>query len=185
LNRQKLNYINFTQKELQELFEASRNGDSNAFQTLSGYIHNISYSYFLSKHRNGKIKNKDDVEDLANNVYLAFAEQYHKVENLEFWLRRVLFLNFINWYKKNNTQRTLELEESFYIPAKEVNPEHKVDADKILDILSTLSKDKQQILKMRFWEDLKFAEIAERLNKTEDAVKKMFYRTVEELKKRI
>ncbi|MGE5811815.1 MAG: hypothetical protein ACM339_09950 [Ignavibacteria bacterium] len=38
---------------------------------------------------------------------------------------------------------------------------------------------------MRFWEELKFSEIAENLNKTEDAVKKMFYRTIDELKSRI
>ncbi|MFO7447535.1 MAG: RNA polymerase sigma factor [Ignavibacteriaceae bacterium] len=185
LNRDKLNYINFTQKELEELFALSRNGDSNSFQTLSGYVRDISYSYFLSKHRHGKITNKDDVDDLTNNVYLAFAEQYHKIENLEFWLRRVLFLNFINWYKKNNAQRTLQLDEAFYIEHKGVNPEDTLDAEKILKILGTLSEEKQKILKMRFWEDLKFAEIAEKVGKTEDAVKKMFYRTIEELKNKI
>ena len=63
-----------------------------------------------------------------------------------------------------------------------MNPGDKVDAEKILSLLNTLSEEKQKILKMRFWEDLKFAEIAENLNKSEDAVKKMFYRTIEELK---
>jgi len=38
---------------------------------------------------------------------------------------------------------------------------------------------------MRFWEDLKFAEIAENLGKSEDAIKKMFYRTIDELKIKI
>jgi len=38
---------------------------------------------------------------------------------------------------------------------------------------------------MRLWEELKFYEIDEQLNKTEDAVKKMFYRTIDELKNRI
>ena len=52
----------------------------------------------------------------------------------------------------------------------------------ILSIVDTLSEEKQKIIKMRFWEDLKFSEIAENLNKSEDAVKKMFYRTIEELK---
>jgi RNA polymerase sigma-70 factor (ECF subfamily) len=187
LNYQKLNYINFTQKELEELFQSAKNGSSKSFENLSGYVRNISYSYFLSKHRQGKIINKDDVEDLTNNVYLAFAEQYQKIENLEYWLRRVLFLNFINWYKKNKSpqNRTYELDEAFYIENKELNPGDKIDAEKILDILNSLSEEKQKILKMRFWEELKFSEIAENLNKTEDAVKKMFYRTIDELKSRI
>jgi len=185
LDYQKLNYINFTQKELEELFNSARQGNSKAFENLSGYVRHISYSYFLSKHRQGKIPNKDDVDDLSNNVYLTFAEQYHKIENLEFWLRRVLFLNFINWYKKTKSQKTFELDEAYYLENKEMNPGDKVDAEKILSLLNTFSEEKQKILKMRFWEDLKFAEIAEIVNKSEDAVKKMFYRTIEELKNKL
>ncbi len=179
---QKLNYINFTQDELDQLFYNSRNGDADSFKDLSGYVRHISYTYFHSKYKLGKIDRIEDVEDLANNVYLAFAEQYQKIESLEYWLRRVLFLNFINWYKKNHIKNTFELEEAHYIEDKKINPGDSVDADKILELLNTLSEEKQIILKKRFWEDLKFSEIAEHLNKSEDAVKKMFYRTIEELK---
>jgi RNA polymerase sigma-70 factor, ECF subfamily len=185
LNDQKLNYINFTQNELKDLFSGAKDGDSSSFNQLSGYIRNISYSYFLSKMRHGKIINREDVDDLSNNVYLSFAEQYHKIENLENWLRRVLFLTFVSWYKKNKKRKTFELDEAFYIEQKTENPAIKIDAEKIVAILNTLSEDKQQIFKMRFWEDLKFAEIAENIGKTEDAVKKMFYRTIEELKIKI
>jgi RNA polymerase sigma-70 factor, ECF subfamily len=177
-----LNYINFTQSELEELFINSKNGDSKAFEALSGYVRHISYSYFQSKQRSGKIINIEDVDDLSNNVYLSFAEQYHKIDNLEFWLRRVLFLNFINWYKKNRNNRLIELDEANYIENKELHPGDNIDAQKILSNLDRLSEDKQKVIRMRFWEDLKFSEIAENLNKSEDAVKKMFYRTIEELK---
>ena len=182
MSPQKLNYINFSRKELDELFSSARQGDSSAFKELSGYVRNICYSYFLSKQRQGKIRNIDDVDDLANNVYLSFAEQYHNIENLEFWLRRVLFLNFVTWYKKNNSRKMFELNESIYIENNELHPNDKLDAEKILSVLETLSTDKQKIIKMRFWEGLKFTEIAETIGKSEDAVKKMFYRTIEELK---
>jgi len=177
-----LNYINFTRNELEELFINSKNGDNKAFESLSGYVRHIAYSYFQSKQRSGKIINIDDVDDLANNVYLSFAEQYHKIDNLEFWLRRVLFLNFINWYKKNRNTKLIELDEANYIENKELHPGDKIDVQNILANLDKLSEDKQKVIRMRFWEDLKFSEIAENLNKSEDAVKKMFYRTIEELK---
>jgi RNA polymerase sigma-70 factor (ECF subfamily) len=185
LSSEKLNYINFTQKELDSLFNASREGDSKAFSELSGYVRNISFSYFNSKLRQGKIINKDDVDDLANNVYLSFAEQYHKIENLEFWLRRVLFLNFVNWYKKNKARRMVNIDDVYYLQENSSNPGDSIDAGKILEVLDLLSEDKQKIIKLRFYEDLKFAEIAELLNKSEDAVKKMFYRTIEELKSKL
>lgn len=181
----KLNYINFTQNELIDLFSDAKEGNSAAFNKLSGYIRNISYSYFLSKMRHGKIHNYEDVDDLSNNVYLSFAEQYHKIENLENWLRRVLFLTFVSWYKKTKKRKTFELDEAYYLEQKTENPAIKIDAEKVLSILNTLSEDKQQIFKMRFWENLKFAEIAENIGKSEDAVKKMFYRTIEELKVKI
>lgn len=177
-----LNYINFSQKELEEIFISAKTGDAKSFEKLSGYVRHISFTYFESKFRQGKILNMDDADDLANNVYLSFAEQYHKIENLEFWLRRVLFLNFINWYKKSKERRTFELEEARYLEDSVGNPGDVVDAHKILEVIDTLSEEKQKIIKMRFWEDLKFAEIAQILNKSEDAVKKKFYRTIEELK---
>lgn len=179
---QKLNYINFSGNELDGLFSEAKQGNSSAFGKLSGLIRDISYSYFLSKLRHGKIQNMEDVDDLANNVYLSFASQYHNIESLENWLRRVLFLTFVNWYKKSKKKKTFELDEAYYIEQNSEHPSVKIDAEKIVSILNTFSEDKQQILKMRFWEDLKFGEIAENLGKSEDAVKKMFYRTIEELK---
>jgi RNA polymerase sigma-70 factor (ECF subfamily) len=185
LTEQKLNYINFSQNELNKLFSDAKRGNSSSFSKLSGIIRDISYSYFLSKLRHGKIPNRDDVDDLTNNVYLSFAEQYHKIENLENWLRRVLFLTFVNWYKKSRKRKTFELDEAYHIEQKDENPSIKIDAEKVVEILNTLSDEKQKIFKMRFWEDLKFAEIAENIGKSEDAVKKMFYRTIEEIKIKI
>lgn len=60
-----------------------------------------------------------------------------------------------------------------------------IDADSVLSMLDTLSEEKQEIVKLRFWGDLKFAEIAEKLNKNEAAVKKMFYRTLLEIKDKL
>jgi RNA polymerase sigma factor (sigma-70 family) len=57
-----------------------------------------------------------------------------------------------------------------------------IDLESALSMLNTLSEDKQEIVKLRFWGDLKFNEIAEKLNKNEAAVKKMFYRTLLEIK---
>lgn len=182
---QKLNFLNFSLQELQSLIYEAKNGDSKAFESLSKFVRHISHGYFLAKYRQGRIINKDDVDDLTNNVYLSFAEQYQKIENLEFWLRRVLFLTFITWNKKITQNKNVELDKADHIDQSGITPGEKVDVEHILSIVEKLSEEKQKILKMRFWENLKFSEIAENLNKTEDAVKKMFYRLIEELKTKI
>jgi RNA polymerase sigma-70 factor (ECF subfamily) len=148
-------------------------------------VREISYSYFLSKHRAHKITNKDDVDDLATNVYIAFAEQYHKIDAIENWLRRVLFLTFVRWYKQNNLHRTFELNEDISADDTNLRTDEGFDVNAILQILDTLSEEKQEIVKLRFWGDLKFSEIAEKLNKNEAAIKKMFFRTIEEIKNKL
>ena len=145
----------------------------------------ISYSYFLSKHRAHKIVNKDDVDDLSTNVYIAFAEQYHKIDIIENWLRRVLFLTYVRWYKQNNQRKTYELNEEITADDTYLKTDEGFDVNVVLRVLDTLSEEKQEIVKMRFWGDLKFVEIAEKLNKTEAAIKKMFYRTIEEIKNKL
>ena len=127
----------------------------------------------------------EDAEDLTQSVYLAFAEQYQSVEELEKWLRRVLFLNFIKWYKKNKSQKSIPLRENVQAQSMIEVSSSLIDAEAVLSILETLSEEKQEIVKLRFWGDLKFIEIAEKLNKNEAAVKKMFYRTLIEIKEKL
>jgi RNA polymerase sigma-70 factor (ECF subfamily) len=164
------------------MFLSAKDGDQSSLEELTKYVRHISYTYFLSKFHLGKITSIEDADDLTNNVILSFAEQYQKVENIEFWLRRVLFLNFVNWYKKSHTKKTFELNKAKHLEADNPDPGNNVDVDKILSLLNNFSEEKQTIIRMRFWEDLKFSEIGERLNKSEDAVKKLFYRTIGEIR---
>lgn len=165
--------------------EKSRVGDPKAFSDLSKYIRDIAHSYFLSKHHQKRIINIDDVYDLTHNVYLAFAEQFEKIVVLENWLRRVLFLTFVRWYKRNKTTVSVELKESILTREESDIGAVNIDAKTALNHLSNLSDEKQEIVKLRFWGELKFSEIAEIMNKNEAAVKKMFYRTLNEIKEKL
>jgi RNA polymerase sigma-70 factor, ECF subfamily len=170
---------------LDTLLNKSKEGDSKAFSDISGKVREISHSYFLSKYRLKKIFNVDDVDDLTNNVYLSFAEQYHSIESLENWLRRVLFLTFVKWYKTQKKRQTSQLYDNVEYDGGLEQTTDQFDVDAVLKILSTMSEEKQEIVRLRFWGDSKFSEIAEKLNKNEAAVKKMFYRTILEIKERL
>lgn len=91
----------------------------------------------------------------------------------------------MRWYKKNKVKILSPLREN--IPAADSisGSSDMIDAESVLNILNTVSEEKQEIVKLRFWGDLKFSEIAEKLNKSEAAVKKMFYRTLLELKAKL
>lgn len=185
IKRKKIDYLNISGSELNHLLQRSKEGDSQSFSKLSGYIREISYSYYLSKYNQKRITNLDDVDDLTQSVYLSFAEQYHNVIEPEKWLRRVLFLNFVKWYKSEKARTFTNLKENIAAPDKLSEASDIIDAESILILMNTLSEEKQEIIKLRFWGDLKFNEIAEKLNKNEAAVKKMFYRTLLELKDKL
>ncbi len=174
-------HLHFRLEELNDLIVSSKNGDTAAFEQLSQIVRQIAMSYFVSKHRLGKIHREEDIEDLAHNIYLTFHEQFQNIQNLEKWLRRVLFLTFVNYYKKNNLFRFYDIE--IALSKKSVVQEYgnSIDIQKILLIIKTFSSDKQKIIKMRIWDDLQFSDIANALGKNEDAVKKMFYRAIKEI----
>lgn len=178
-------YQTFTNSELTVLLNSANAGDIRSFNELSKHIRSISFSYFLTKYKSGKLKNRDDADDLANNVFLAFSDQYKKIENIEHWLRRVLFLTFVSWYKKQKKQLSSALYENIADQDPRSNFGDNIDLQKIASIVSELNESKQIIIKMRFWEGLKFNEISEKLNKNEAAVKKMLYRTLEEIRNKL
>ena len=178
-----LNYQTFKQADIQDLVTRSKAGDERAFGNLAQNVYNLAFGYFESKYRLGKIANLEDAEDLAQNVYIAFQNQFAEIENIEYWLRRVLFLNFINFYKKSKSHQFYDVDE--VLRKKKVSEDHGsgFDVQKILSVLKTLSEEKQRVMKMRIYDDLSFPEIAEELHKSVDAIKKIFYRTVEEIQK--
>jgi RNA polymerase sigma factor (sigma-70 family) len=94
-------------------------------------------------------------------------------------------LNFVRWYKVNKQKRTSELKPNIPLQDNSLESSTLVDADTILSVLDTMSEEKQEIVKLRFWGDLKFNEIAEKLNKNEAAIKKMFYRTLLDIKDKL
>ena len=185
MNLQNISYNNFSATELDKLLSLSLSGDSSSYNKLSIAVRQISYNYFEIKYKQGKLTNIEDAEDLANNVFLAFAEQYQKIKNIEHWLRRVLFLVFINWYKKQKKYSHFELDEARKQSNQNDDPDISLDSAKAVDIMNRLSEQKKNIIQMRFWEGLKFIEIAEKLGKNEAAVKKMLYRTLTEIKEKL
>ena len=185
MNLQNISYNNFSANELNNLLSLSISGDSSSYNKLSIAVRQISFNYFEIKYKLGKLTNIEDAEDLANNVFLSFAEQYQNIQNIEHWLRRVLFLVFVNWYKKQKKHPQFELDEARQESNQNDDHDISLDSEKAVEIMNKLSEKKISIIQMRFWEGLKFSEIAERLGKNEEAVKKMLYRTLIEIKEKL
>jgi RNA polymerase sigma-70 factor (ECF subfamily) len=180
-----MNYLRIEKDILTNLLLKSKDGDSQSFSEISNQVLKIFHSYFLSKYHLKKIDNREDVDDLAHNVYLSFAEQYQKIQNLQNWLRRVLFITFVKWYKRKRTYDNIVLKNSFQVREEIEDRSILLDISLVLGLLEKLTEVKQQIIKLRFLGGLRFSEIARILNKKDAAVKKMFYRALLEIRNKI
>jgi len=180
-----MNYLRIEKDILTNLLLKSKDGDSQSFSEISNQVLKIFHSYFLSKYHLKKIDNREDVDDLAHNVYLSFAEQYQKIQNLQNWLRRVLFITFVKWYKRKRTYDNIVLKNSFQVREEIEDRSILLDISLVLGVLEKLTEAKQQIIKLRFLDGLRFSEIARILNKKDAAVKKMFYRALLEIRNKI
>lgn len=96
-----------------------------------------------------------------------------------------MFLTFIRWHKETKKKASYELNEDITASDDHLKTDQGFDLNAVMNVLNLLSEEKQEIVKLRFWGDLKFSEIAEQINKSEVAVKKMFYRTIEEVKNKL
>jgi len=116
----------------------TKDGDNNSFQELSSLVRSISFSYFKSKYNYGKLHTIDDADDLANDVFIAFAKQYQDILDIEKWLRRVLFLTFVNFYKKQRSKSFFEFDENIHEDNISQDVSISLDSEKIMNIVSNL-----------------------------------------------
>lgn len=134
-------------------------------------------------HRNQKIAKLDDVEELTNTVFLAFAEEYQEIKNISYWLRRVLFRTYIIYYKKNKDRSSILKAEATSEPG--LNKAKNMMDLNILKVLTLLGEEKQKILRLKLWANVNFSLIAENIKKSESEVYKIFVRTLITIKNRL
>lgn len=87
-------------------------------------------------------------------------------------------------YVRVNHQQELSLDEGLI-----ASDDHQIlellniksEAQSILDFLSTLGKEKKDIILMRIWENMNYTEISTLLGKSEEACRQLFSRTMKNL----
>ncbi|MDO8557074.1 MAG: sigma-70 family RNA polymerase sigma factor [Candidatus Jorgensenbacteria bacterium] len=174
-------------KDEQSLITSAKNGNNEAFGELyDRYLPKIYRFVFL------KVGRKQDAEDLTHQV---FMQAWEHIGNFEFqgfpfgsWLYRIASNAVIDYYR--TFKRTFDIEA---IP-KEVlahDPELESSLDSAFSIelvrsaITKLDHDQQNVVIMRFVNDLSTKEIADILGKSEGAVRVIQHRALKQLKQHI
>lgn len=169
----------------QKLIQKAQKGDQEAFGALYDHYLPRIYRFVLLK-----VGRREDAEDLTHHVFLSAWEHLHRYEHRGFpfssWLYRIASNAVIDHYRTARHHQdiaTVPEETLAESDDTEVTVDTAIAGNRVRAALLKLEPDQQNVLIMRFIEDLSNKEIAETLGKTEGAVRVIQHRALKQLKK--
>lgn len=153
------------------------------YDKMTGYIienqnkfYRLAFSY---------AHNKEDALDIVQNAVCKALDHYESLKNadaLKTWFYRIL-VNESNYFLKKNNRETAVGEEA-YIEIPYYEPGYELSGD-LYDEINQLEPDVQNIIKLRFFEELSLKEIAEVTDMNLNTVKAKLYRGLKLLRQNI
>ena len=168
------------------LIKAAKTGDSSSFGTL--YDHYITPIYrFIYL----KTSSREEAEDLTHEVFLSawrnMPSYKHKGFPFSSWLYQIARNKVIDHFRTRKIMAPIEeiVQSELDIPVL-INTENDLDLaldlEKIKYAMQFLPEEHQNVIIMRFVEDMAPKEIAEILGKSEGSVRLVQHRAIRNLK---
>ena len=172
-----------------ELVAKAKEGDVFAFEEL--YQHYIipifRYIFF-------RVRSQQDAEDLTQTVFLKAWKalpNYQKKNNpFSSWLYKIAKNTIIDYYKKKRgviVQKPIEDLKQIKDEKSDLTEiiEQRERADILYQAISQLSAEQQEVIILRFIEDLSSKEVAQLMQKSEDAIRALQYRALKTLREKL
>lgn len=162
------NLVQLTDEQLVQLYE---NGDNSAFEVLLNKYKSRVYTYIFLI-----VRNKELTEDIFQDTFIkaiATIQQGRYIESGRFlgWINRIahnLIIDHFRREKNENTFSTDGLEYDYVNNSKhaEKSVEDVISNEQVLrdvvHLVEFLPDTQKEVVKMRYFEELSFKEIAER-----------------------
>jgi len=159
--------------------------DPAAFGVLyERYIDRI-YAYIY--HRIG---NAQDTEDLTARTFYRALDKLHTYEDrgLPFsaWLFRIAHNLVANWHRDHSRRNFLSLDRLWFTSKEGDTPEEKLEEEErheaLWEAINELPNDRRELLRYKFGNRLSNLEIGEIMDKSESAIKSLYFRTLASLR---
>lgn len=166
--------------------------DSEAFGLLYERYAVRIYNYIY--YRTG---NHQDAEDLTSRTFYRALKHIPRYADrgtpFSAYLYRIAHNLVANWHRDNSRRQFVPFDESVITALRREEPaivtEEKAQKedrqDTLLQALRQLPSDRQQLLILKFTEQMSNAEIAQVMKRTEGAVKSLYHRTLVSLREEL
>lgn len=154
--------------------------DADAFGIL--YQRHVRTIYGYIYCRTG---NSQDAEDLTGRTFYQALANVHRyrvgTSPFAAWLFRIAHNLVANWYRDNGRRRAVPIEGDYFSDHSADPTSLAIDSEETAELreaIAHLPADRQQLLVLKFVEELPNAAIARCMGRTEGAVKALLHRTV-------
>ena len=163
----------------EEALSLASQGDRDAFgQLYERYIDRIfNYVYY----RTG---NLHDAEDLTARVFQRAMNHIQKYTDrgvpFSAWLYRIAHNLVANWHRDRSRKQEIPLDDLPVLPTKGDHPERNLvrsqEQETLLRLIRRLPSERQNLLILKFVENMSNAEIGEIMGRSEGVVKSLYHR---------
>ncbi len=171
--------------QLEQTLKMARSGSDQALTALYNHYFERIYRFIFYR-----VSHKETAEDLTEDVFVKLFAKLKDLEQtgaFEGWLFQIARNQVIDYYRSKkqtiaieDVENTLEYETNI-VDVVNLQTEQIV----FIKLLKELAPEQQQVIKLKFLEELDNAVIAQMLNKTEGAIRVIQHRAIAKLKELI
>lgn len=169
----------------EKLIHRAAAGDSEAFGLLYDEYHSQIYRFVFLK-----VSSKEDAEDLTHQIFMNAWEHMpgYRQQGFPFssWLYRIARNAVIDHYRTRKDKIRLEdADPEMFALGESIQADtHQIlELEKVRQAIAKLSPLHQDVIIMRFVEELAIREVASALKKSEGAIKLLQHRAISELQR--
>jgi RNA polymerase sigma-70 factor (ECF subfamily) len=166
-----------------KLIDRAVKGESSAFGSLYDHYQPHIYRFVFVK-----VSRREEAEDLTHQVFLQAWQNIQNYRDFGFpfssWLYRIARNEVIDYYRSKKEHVPLDEVDPEFFAVSGNGPdtaEQNFQMQKVLAVIRTMKPDYQDIIIMRFVEELSLKEVAAALHKSEGAVKLLQHRALRKL----
>jgi RNA polymerase sigma-70 factor (ECF subfamily) len=167
-----------------QLVVRATQGDSSAFGELYDNYQPRIYRFVLLK-----VSKREEAEDLTHQVFMHAWQNIGNYRNMGYpfssWLYRIARNQVIDFYRTNKNDAPLDEMDPESFPGHTEGirlVEVDFEMDRVREALKKLKAEYQDVVIMRFIEELSIKETAAAIKKSEGAVKLIQHRALKQLK---
>jgi RNA polymerase sigma-70 factor (ECF subfamily) len=177
----KVSHLSDSDYNEEDVLARASQGDRDSFgQLYERYAERIfNYVYY----RTG---NQYDAEDLTARVFQRAMNHIVNYTDrgvpFSAWLYRIAHNLVANWHRDRSRKQEIPLDDLPILPAKGDHPERNLvrsqEEEALLRMIRKLPPERQNLLILKFVEDMSNAEIGKIMGRSEGAVKSLYHRTL-------